>query len=73
MELPPKRGGASAAPPSPSAWSTDCASIMKSRRRRGATALDKYIGLRLRARRLMLHMIQSDLAKNTLHNRKDIS
>ena len=37
--------------------------IMKSRGPRGATALDKYIGLRLRTRRLMLDMTQSDLAK----------
>ena len=36
---------------------------MKSPGPRGVTALDKYIGLRLRTRRLMLDMTQSDLAK----------
>jgi transcriptional regulator with XRE-family HTH domain len=36
---------------------------MKSPGRRGVTAIDKYIGLRLRTRRLMLHMTQTDLAK----------
>ena len=36
---------------------------MKSLGRRGATAIDKHIGRRLRARRMMLHLTQTDLAK----------
>src|SRR5438067_9393311 len=37
--------------------------IMKSQRRRRVTAIDKHIGHRLRTRRLMLDMTQSDLAR----------
>jgi transcriptional regulator with XRE-family HTH domain len=36
---------------------------MKYLGRRGATNIDKHIGHRLRARRMMLHMTQTDLAK----------
>jgi hypothetical protein len=36
---------------------------MKLLGRRGATDIDKHIGHRLRARRMMLHMTQTDLAK----------
>jgi transcriptional regulator with XRE-family HTH domain len=36
---------------------------MKLLGRRGATDIDKHIGHRLRTRRMMLHMTQTDLAK----------
>jgi len=38
-------------------------SIMKSPGRRGVTAIDKYIGHRLRTQRLILNMTQTDIAK----------